>query len=167
MTERQETVAYYDFQTQKLVQIPKSELVPGMVQAKIEGIDEIVWISPDQLQQGKVKNPPFDEEVRSLLEIIRETFHEHRPASLEEWEDGFRRDSNPEQEIAIWLHAASVYKVFAIESPAAEKRQEIYRVIVSCMTTSPDNVQNVLTMNILSRAEVAMIADHFFGNSAK
>jgi len=71
--------------------------------------------------------------------------------SFEEWEDGFRRDANAEEEIAIWSYAADVYRAFADNEVSPERRRDIYRVIVTCLTASPDTVWRVLKLEVLSR----------------
>lgn len=161
-----ETVPYYDFEVGRVVRIPVSELRPGVVQARVQGIEEVVWVLPEQLKPSEVCHPPFDEEVRQLVEEIRHAFAEHRPLSLEEWEDGFRRDLNPEQEIAMWSHAADVYKTFAAEELSAERRSDIYRTIVACLTTAPDSVWHVLRTAFLSRPEAQQIVNRFYGGSS-
>ena len=117
-----------------------TELRPGTIQAKVHGIDGVVWVLPDQLQvqQGEFQHPPFEEDVRAYIRQIKETFAEHRSLSFEEWEDGFRRDANPAREIAIWSHAADIYTAFTESEPSAERRKDVYRCIVACLTTGPD-----------------------------
>ncbi|WP_139017293.1 hypothetical protein [Bradyrhizobium sp. STM 3809] len=45
--------------------------------------------------------------------------------SMREWVDGFRRDTNPDQEIAIWERISSTYLEAAYSCPESE-RQKIY-----------------------------------------
>ncbi len=91
---------------------------------------------------------------------------EQRPLSFEEWEDGFRRDANPEREIAMWLHAADVYTAFAGDEPAADRRRDVYRCIVTCLSCGPDAVWHVLRPEVLNRAEAEQVVNRFFGKSA-
>jgi hypothetical protein len=158
-----ETVPYFDVEVGHVVHIPVSELRPGVVQAHIQGIEGLVWVSPDQLQPGEVRHPPFGEDILAYLRQIQAAFAEHRPLSLEEWEDGFRRDANPEREIALWSHAADVYTAFAAEETAPERRRDVYRVIVTCMTTTPDTVWHVLRLDVLTRPEAERIVNRFYG----
>jgi hypothetical protein len=161
-----ETVLFYDVESRRVVRIPVSELRPGAVQARVQGIDEIVWVVPEQLKEGPLRHGPFPEEVRAVIRQIQETFAEFYPLSLEEWEDGFRRDANPAQEIAIWSHAATVYREFVeAEERTAEQRQDAYRVVVSCMTASPDTVWHVIQLSALSRPQAEQIVNRFYGAS--
>jgi hypothetical protein len=160
-----ETVPYFDVESKRVVRIPPSELRPGVVQVRIEGIEEVVWVSPEQLRPGEIRHPPFDEEVRAYIRQIREAFAEQRPLSFEEWEDGFRRDGTPEREIAIWSHAADVYTAVTAAEDAPERRRDVYRVIVACMTTSPDTVWRVLRPEALTREEAQQVIDRFYGRA--
>jgi hypothetical protein len=160
-------VPFFDVPSGRVVQIPASELRPGAVQARVPGIEGLVWLLPDQLQQGEVKHPPFEDGVRAYIRQIQEAFAEHRSLSFDEWEDGFRRDASPEREIAIWSHAADIYTAFAGRERSAERRRDIYRCIVACLTSGPDAVWHVLKPEVLSRAEAEQIVSRFFGQSAE
>ena len=98
----EDLVRFYDIDGERIVQIPASELVPGVIEAQVQGIDGLVWIDRTSLQQGDVKHPPFPEDIRVYIRRIEAAFKEHRDLTFDEWEDGFRRDTNPVQEIALW-----------------------------------------------------------------
>lgn len=162
----QETVPFFDVEAGRVVRIPASELHPGAIQVRVQGIDELVWALPDQLTPGEIKHPEFNDDIREYIRLIQEAFAEHRPLSVEEWEDGFRRDADPEQEIALWLHAAEIYTVFATGEPDAGRRQDVYRCIVACLTTGPDTVWQVLRPEALSRSEAEQVVNQYFGKGA-
>jgi hypothetical protein len=162
-----EMVPFYDVESRRVVQIPASELRPGAVQAQVQGIEGLVWLMPDQLRPGDIKHPPFEEEIRAYIRQIQEAFAEHRTLSFEEWEDGFRRDANPEREIALWSHAADVYTAFAGSEPSAERRRDIYRCIVACLTSGPDAVWHVLKPEFISRVETEKVVNRFFGKNTE
>ena len=163
--ESADTVPFYDFGTKAVVQIPRRELGPGAIQIQIEGIDGLVWVLPDQIQMGPIRHPPFDEGIRDYLRQIQSAFAEHRNLSLDEWEDGFRRDANPEREIALWSHAADIYVEFTSAEDSYDRRVDVYRCIVACLTTSPDSVWNVLEPERLTRDEAQRVVDRFYGKS--
>ncbi len=159
-----DTVPFYDVEAQRLVQIPRAELRPGAVQIRIEGldVDGPVWVLPQQLTPGPIQHEPFDEEVRDVIRRIQDVFAEHRPLSFEEWEDGFRRDRTPMQEIALWSHAADVYEEFVQQEDDAVRRRDIYISIVTCMNTGPDSVWSVLRPETLDRPETETLVDRFY-----
>lgn len=162
----QETVPLFDTKAGRVVRIPASELPPHAIQVHLQGSDEVVWALPEELRQGEIKHGELEEGVRDYIRQIQAAFAEHRAVSFEEWEDGFRRDANPEREIAFWLHAAEVYTAFAANEPAAERRRDVYRCVVACLTTGPDGVWQVLRPEVLSRAEAEQVVNRFFGKQA-
>jgi hypothetical protein len=160
-----EMVRFLDVETGRVVQIPALELRPGTIQVQMEGIG-LVWALPHQFKDGGVRHAPFDERVRAYIHQIHETFGEHRHLSFDEWEDGFRRDAKPEREIALWSHAADVYTVFACDEPSPERRKDVYRCVVACLTATPDTVWHVLKPTLLSRGEAEQIVNGFYGKTA-
>ncbi len=117
-----EMVPFLDAESGRIVRIPASELRPGAIQIRLEPGGEVVWALPEQLQMGEVKHPEFDENIREYIRQIQAAFVEHRPLTFEEWEDGFRRDADPVQEIAIWSHAADIYTAFILNEVDADRR---------------------------------------------
>ena len=159
-----ELVPFYDFASRKVIRIPKKELAPGCVLAKIAGIgvEEAVWVAGDQLQPGPIQQPPFEEEVRKYIRQIQSAFAEHRPISVEEWEDGFRRDQNPESEIALWVHAAKVYSEFSANESDAARRKHLYQLVVCCLTAPPASIRQVLPPGPLTEGEIDAVLRKFF-----
>jgi hypothetical protein len=136
-------------------------------QVRLAGQEELVWVLPSDLQAGEVRHPPFSEDMRKHIREIKSAFAEHHPLTMEEWEDGFRRDANPQAQIALWSHAADVYRAFVSPDSSAERREDVFRVIVACLTTSPDAVWRVLKPAVLTRSEAEQVVQRFFGQSAE
>jgi hypothetical protein len=155
-------VPFYDVPSRQLVHIPPSELRPGCIQARVEGIEGIVWLVPQDLSPGEVRHPAFGEDVLAYIRDIQEAFEEHRSLSVEEWEEGFRRDSQPLREIALWSHAADVYRLFGAGWPE-EWRRDLYRLIVACLTTSREAVWHVVKLSDLPRSQAERVVERFFG----
>lgn len=161
-----DTVPLYDVDARSVVQIPRRELSSNAIQVQIQGMDGLFWVLPDQVQEGPIKHDPFIEEIRDYLRHIHVAFSEHRDLTLEEWEDGFRRDTTPEREIALWSHAADVHLHFAADEPSPDRRIDIYDCIVACMTTQPDSVWDALRPKALDTSEAKQVVDRFFGKYA-
>lgn len=157
-----ETVPYYDIKTKKIVQIPASELAPGLVQVRFQGSDQVVWADLEQLKLSPIRHPPFDEKITKAIEEIEKIFREVHPLSVVEWANGFRRDLDPVKEIVIWLYAGKVYTFFAEKEPSGDRRKEIFAIIVNCMNTSYDSIRHVLPPLSMNAEEVQKVVDKFY-----
>jgi hypothetical protein len=158
-----ERVPFLDVPSGRVIHIPPSELRPGCVQARVQGIEGVVWLIPAELHEGPIRHPPFEEEILVYIRDIQAAFAEHRNLSVEQWEEGFRRDADPEREIAGFSYASDVYRLFTKDEPDAERRAEVYRLLIACMTTSPDSVWHVVKFDALSRQEAERIVRRFYG----
>jgi hypothetical protein len=159
-----EMVPFLDTESGRIVRIPASELRQGAIQVRLAETDELVWVLADQIKESEVRHPPFSEDVCVHIRHIQAAFAEHRPLPFEQWEEGFRRDAHPDREIAVWLHATDVYEAFAGEEPSPERRQDVFRVIVACLTSSPEMVWRFLQLTVLTRPEAEQIVQRYFGN---
>lgn len=161
--QKPESVPFYDTASGRVVQIPPAELRPGCIQARIEGVEGVVWVLPAEIQEGPIRHPPFDEEIRVYIRGIQAALAEHRDLTFEQWEEGFRRDADPEREIALFSYLADVYQLFAADEDSPERRREIYQLLIACVTTSPDSVWHVVKLAALSRDEGERIVRRFYG----
>ena len=64
---------------------------------------------------------------------------------------------------AVWFHAADVYQTFAGLEPSLERRKNVYRVIVACMSAFPDTVWHVRKVSTMTRGEPEAIVGRFYG----
>lgn len=178
-------IRYFDADSKKVIRIPKSELASGAVLTCVEGIEGEVWTQPSKGEQdgsanGKLdgevwngkqpahgeqngyKHPPFNESVRIYIEQIQAAFAEHYPLSFEEWEDGFRRDENASQQIAVWWYAADIYKAFAANETCEHRRADIYRCVFNCMIASQESFWDVYHPSAISCSEAQRIVDRYY-----
>ena len=156
-------VQIYDIPSGTISTIPARELAPSFVRTTVQGINGECWIDPKHLNKSPYQYAPFDEETRDCLREIKSALHEVYPMSLEEWEDGFRRDRDAEQEIAIWLHIAAIYKRLTKDSESdADERLDIFRVLLSCANNPPDLALTAAEIKKLSRPEAEAVAAAYY-----
>lgn len=71
---------------------------------------EIITIESDQIQRNKIIHDTLTSDQLDKIKIIQKTFQEVYPVTLKETIDNFKRDQNPDNEIAIWLDMSSAYE---------------------------------------------------------
>jgi hypothetical protein len=162
-----ERVRIYDPDTGNIATIPAAELAPTMVQVNLRvgdgQVEERVWVDSTKLHPSPYRHPPFSEEVREYFRTLKQVLDEVDPKSLEEWEDGFRRDQDWEQELRIFLRIAEVYYHLTHgENVHIARKQDIYRVLVGCTLSPREQVLGVVSLSALSRQEALTIIAEFF-----
>lgn len=162
--DREPRVQVYDVPTGTLSTIPARELAPGMMRVTMNGVEGDCWIRPDQLQQSPYQHPPFDEEARAYLHQIKDALDEVHCMSLEEWENGFRRDRDAEREMAIWLHIAQVYVRLTKDKPLRiDGRRDVLHILLGCANNPREQVLATAGVQVLSRPEAEAVMAEFFG----
>ena len=159
-----ELVTVFDPKSQTYTKIPAVELAPGMVRAQLKGTDEIVWIDPSHLKQGEYRHPPFEGAAKEAIISIQNAFPEVYEKSYAFWEDGFRRDAHPAQEIGLWMHIADVFGKYA-DGKALDFRRELFSLLVGCSTADRKNIGAVFERGILSKAELDAVVGDFYEDS--
>ncbi|MDF3056594.1 MAG: hypothetical protein K0R17_809, partial [Rariglobus sp.] len=136
---------------------------PGAVLVQIQGQPHSVYADGSQLQPGDYKHPPFEGEMKEAIQSLVIDLAEVRPLSLEEWEDGFRRDRTPDREIAGWLHLAAILTTMTDRfSLDLQKRKECYRVLVACYTGERTTVRERSDPQLLSDEQIDLAVKYFF-----
>jgi hypothetical protein len=149
------TVRVYDSATKKINTIPAAELAPGMVEAQVEGVG-LVWINSAEVKGGgKFKHTPFEPELRDFIEReIQKPLTDVWPKTLTQWEDNFRRDAEPEQEIGVWRRIAERFAEFSkSERLNQAQRQECFAIMLHCSTVSPEQILEVVPLKALTREQ--------------
>jgi hypothetical protein len=121
-----------------------------------------VRTQPASNERGDFQHPPFNEKIRTYIKQIQEAFAEHFPQSFEEWENGFRRDPYPSQQIAVWWYAADIYREFALHESCQHRRADIYKCVLSCMTASHLTIWDVYQPEAITVAEADQIIGRYY-----
>jgi hypothetical protein len=156
------TVRVFDFDTRQVTTIPASELASGMILARVQGIEGQVFVNAAQGKEGRFCHPPFPDPVRELLVQMHLDLnlvgapHE----TLQELEDSFRQDTNPDKEISLWLVMIGACKRFAAMRPATarplddDQKRDILNVVLAFVNNGADNVLATTTHRTISRSRV-------------
>jgi hypothetical protein len=150
-----------------VTEIPEAELAPGMVQADVEGIG-LVYISVSDIDfQTEYQHPPFDRAIRRFInKKIARPLAEVRFLTLDQWEDGFRKDRDSEIQIGIWVRIADRYQRFIRARPFLNRaqRQGAFDVMVRCtLAGSPEQVLAITPLETLT-PDLAKAAIQTFAN---
>ena len=117
-----------------------------MVRIQFRDREGEFWVDATHLKKSPPQQFEFGPEFLEVFEFLSETLAEVYPQTVEEWADGFRRDSNPKQEIAIWENIANAFiHLTGDPQPSFEERKEIFTVINQAISnrssTSPNGLE--------------------------
>jgi len=153
-------VEVYDFDTKKVYLLPQEKLGAEMIRINLDG--KIYWANSNQLTQNTFQHPPFEGELKQRILNIQKELESVNSQTYAEWEDGFRRDQNPKNEIAIWERIVSVYRKFSKNYPDVAAKKEIYKIAVLCSYSEESAVLTQANVKVIS-SQVAqeIIAEYY------
>lgn len=91
-------------------------------------------MNPNDIQLSEVVHDSLSADQVQRIKKIQSTFAEVYPVSLEETLTNFKRDQNPDSEIAIWLQMASTYEKYLSSRQNKldlNTKKEVYKLILS------------------------------------
>jgi len=156
-------VPYYDFDTKTRVLIPRSELSPGAVLVQIQGESEPIYADSSSLKIGAYQHDSLPPDVMvAIAEFVNE-LADVRPMTQDEWIDGFRRDANPDREVAGWWHLSKILRVMTDRHQySAPQRAEGFRILVACFTGARDTVRERSDPELLPADQVEQTIQYFY-----
>lgn len=98
------------------------------------------------------------------IEFIHNTFAEVQPGTLEETITDFKRDQNPDNEIAIWLSMANAYQKFVQKKGSnldTASKKEAYKLILLRSEMSGKEAVAEAKLKLLSSADVSDILSFY------
>lgn len=70
------------------------------------------YIDPSQLRPGPIRNESLSPELLEQIRAVYDVIGPYVSDSLEQFEIGFMRDANPEQEVAIWCSITAAWLAY-------------------------------------------------------
>lgn len=157
-------VRIFDFETEKVSEIPAAELAPGMVRAKLPDIGE-VFVSAEQLRRVvQTERKPLPEGFASVARAVWQLLEKRLSSwagSQTEWIAEFEKEGHPARELLLWMRLGMVYAAMTHDQTDSEEVcHEVYRVLVSAMNNREHALETV-ELRRLSRARARKIVERF------
>ena len=129
--------------------------------------DNIQTIDPKNIQLSNVVHDSLSKEQIHKIEKIQSTFAEVYPVSLEETITNFKRDENPDSEIAIWLEMANTYEKYLTSEKNLDlkTKKEVFKLILSrSMMPEEEAIENS-NLEILTKEKAEKVLSYYSLNS--
>ena len=156
-----ESARVYDPETGRVTTIPVRELSDAMIAIRIEGVEGTVYVDQSvvQIEKGPIRHESLPAELVERIGRIADVFEEVLPGTAGEWVDDFRRDEDPESELAVWERIADAFLRKVAPSDATERKRDVLKVLLSCANNSPQVTALTAECEALDRDEVRAICD--------
>lgn len=127
--------------------------------------DEIVKATKvENLTQNSIVHEVLSDEQLEKIAFIQKTFEEVYPISFEETVTNFKRDQNPDNEIAIWLGMCKAYEPFAQQKKGADNlkaRKEAFKLILMRSMMTEEETINNAELEVLEDSEIQKILSNY------
>ncbi len=117
-----------------------------------------------EIPQGPIIHETLTAEQIEKIKRIQLTFSEVYLLSLEETIDNFKRDKDPDGEIAIWMHMAEVFNIFAAENNGEKhfkRRAEAFKLIILRSVKPAEEAIADANIEHLTEEEVTAIMENY------
>ena len=106
------------------------------------------------LKPNEIQHEQLSEEQLRRIKKLHETFAEVDMSSLEKWIDNFKRDADPDSEIAIWERVANAYRNYCSQRQLTlEAKGDVFQALVLRSMTADEEAVKTLKLKVLSSDE--------------
>jgi len=136
----------YDPKLNKVYYLYKSELDDRYIRCNNITDSDIgeCWMILDELEVNQeIYHPPLSDELRSYVVRIKNNLEGIYDQSIDEWEDGFRKDKDMEKEIAGWLFLSNRFKAIKASMKLnQEEEQSLFKMMIQIMNNGKEFAKN-------------------------
>jgi hypothetical protein len=120
-------------------------------------------INTNELTISPIRHDTLSLEQIEKIQKIQATFSEVNPSTLEQTITDFKRDQNPDNEIAIWLAMAKTYEKFNLQHTELDinKKKEAYGLILMRSMENEAEAKANSKLKLLTDNEVAEIFSYY------
>jgi hypothetical protein len=123
---------------------------------------EIQWIDLNKVEPGPIRRDKLTDEQMARIESLQKTFLEVNGQTVEQWADNFKRDLNPDRELAIWERMAKAYTAYCSRRDLdLDAKKEVFKVVLLRSMASQEDVLQRLDLKIISRDDAIEIMKGF------
>jgi hypothetical protein len=156
------------FKLNKLVLIFSAVCIIGLTQFSCEpktnsDNSKVETVNVKDLNLSPVVHDTLNKQQIGKIKIIQEIFAEVNPSTLDETITNFKRDQNPDNEIAIWLTMATAYEKFILKNKNINfnKKEEAYKLILMRSMENETEAKLKSNLKLLSDKEVSEIFSYY------
>jgi hypothetical protein len=128
--------------------------LPAACKTRSEPAGTVVLADGATLHPGPIRHETLTPDQMRRIAVLQKTFGDVDPTPLEEWVDDFKRDRNPDREIAIYEAMAQAYTGYCTRhSVTPEARMEVYKLVLVRSRAPDDEVRRTVPLKVLNREQ--------------
>jgi len=122
-------------------------------------------IKTEDAKVRDIQHPSFDKARKNEIWQIKYHLDLVYKVSAEGWEDQFRRDADPEQEIQTWIRVGTIFtEVCEIYPLSKDQRQEIFQILFKCTLTNREEAMKMLKgTKVLPKEQAELAIRKYYG----
>jgi hypothetical protein len=119
-------------------------------------------VNANQLKPGPIRHEKLSDLQIQRIKKIRGAFAEVDKRSFDKWVDDFRRDADPDLEIAVWERMATAYSRYVSgKNLSLETKLDVFQVVLVRSSAPAEEVLKNLTLKVLTEEDAKEIMKGF------
>jgi hypothetical protein len=103
------------------------------------------------LHPGPVRHQQLNPKQMERIYKLRDTLAEVERSPIEKWVDNFKRDANPDKELAVWERIAAGYTRYCSSRPlSVEAKKDVFQLLLLRSMASEREVLNHIKLKTLT-----------------
>ena len=109
------------------------------------------WVDPASLKPGPPGRQGLSPKQMERIYKLRDSLAEVEHSPIEKWVDNFKRDANPDKELAVWERIADGYTRYCSKRPLSiEAKEDVFQLLLLRSMASEREVLNHVKLKNLT-----------------
>jgi hypothetical protein len=109
------------------------------------------WVDPASLKPGPVRRQGLSPKQMDRIYRLRDTLAEVEHSPIEKWVDNFKRDADPDKELAIWERIAAGYTRYCSKRMlSTEAKKDVFQLLLLRSMAPEQEVLNRIKLKTLT-----------------
>jgi hypothetical protein len=109
------------------------------------------WVDPASLKPGQIRHERLSSGQMERIHKLRDTLAEVHHSPLEKWIDDFKRDADPDKELAVWERIADGYLRYCSRRVlSVEAKKDVFQLLLLRSMASEQEVLNHIKLKTLT-----------------
>lgn len=123
---------------------------------------QVEWVNANQLKPGPIRHEVLTESQLERIKKIQSVFAEVDSSSTDKWIDDFKRDADPDHEIAIWERMAAAYSRYVEgKNLTTVAKQDVFQIVLLRSGATEAEVLSHLKLKVLTEEDAKKIIHDF------
>ena len=123
---------------------------------------KVEWVNPNGVHPGQIRHSELTDTQVNRIRALQAHLGKYDGLTLDQWIDNFKRDANPDRELAVWDAISGAMRMTEEKMALTQDQsREAFKVVLMSSMAPYEQARPKMTLVLLSEQQVKEIYSYF------